>query len=132
MRDGTCASTTRTVHLDRNAHQAPTSRFHFARMRQAEQAARNLSTRHSAHIVLGNLTGITWEQAAEVAAARDSYYLLAAAHRNAAHRIERRDRRAENRLLLRQNPARYARLTMRALMTEARHAVRSIRKAVNL
>ena len=71
---------------------APSAASHYAAMRRAEQAARSLSTRHSAHIVLGGLTGITWDEVAEVAAARDSYYLLAAAHRNAARRRARIER----------------------------------------
>ncbi|WP_266508875.1 hypothetical protein [Streptomyces sp. NBC_00878] len=107
-----------------------TSNYHYAEMRCAQRTARSLSARHSAHIVLGNLTGIPWEQVTKVAAIRDSYYLLAAAHRSAARRIERRDRRAGNRRLLCEDPARYARLTTRAVISETRHIVRSIRKAV--
>lgn len=110
----------------------PTSNYHFARMRCAEQTARSLSARHSAHIVLGGLTGIAWDQVTEVAAARDSYYLLAAAHRAAGVKRQRAERRTANRRLFRQDPARYTRLTVRAWASEVRHTVRSIRRAVNV
>lgn len=79
--------------VDHHRPTAPSAASHYAAMRRAEQAARSLSTQHSAHIVLGGLTGITWDEVTEVAAARDSYYLLAAAHRSAAKRMERGDRR---------------------------------------
>ncbi|MFF7476648.1 hypothetical protein [Streptomyces sp. NPDC008092] len=72
MRDGTCASTTRTAHLGDNVRPVRTSRYHYAHMRCAEQAAAHAPNR----------------------ATRDSYYLLAAAHRAAAGRIEKRSRRA--------------------------------------
>lgn len=134
MKDRT-TTLSRAPHPDDNVQPvAPrrTSNYHYAHMRCAQRTAQSLSARHSAHIVLGNLTGIPWEQVTEVAAVRDSYYLLAAAHRNAARRIERRDRRAENRRLLCQEPARYARLTTRSFISEARHVVRSIRRAVSV
>lgn len=108
------------------------SGFHYAHMRAAEQTARRLSVSHSAHTVLGGLTGITWDQLNEAAAARDSYYLLAAAHRTAGQRRERAERRAADRKLFRQDPARFLRLLARSAGSNAGAAVRSIRRAVNV
>lgn len=73
---------------------ARTSNFHFARMRCAEDMARSLSVRHTTLTVFSGLSVATRGEADQVAAARDSYYLLAAAHRAAGRRIERRVRRA--------------------------------------
>lgn len=83
--------------LERAEHRLPvtrTSRYHFARMRCAEDMACSLSVRHTTLTVFSGLSVATRAEADQVAAVRDSYYLLAAAHRNAAYRIERRSRRA--------------------------------------
>lgn len=74
-------------------HPTRTPQFHYASMRCAEQSARSLSVQMS---VRGFLAGLADETSAaefaELKAARTSYYLLALAHRNAAHRLERRAR----------------------------------------
>lgn len=93
---------------------ARTSNYHYAAMRRAEQAARSLSTRHSAHTVLAGLTGVTWEEQAETAAARDSYYLLAAAHRSAARKRERAENRALAWNAFTEGPAAYIGCTVRS------------------
>jgi hypothetical protein len=49
-----------------------------------------------------------------VAAARDSYYLLAAAHRAAGRKRERAEQRVLARAAFREDPARYARATVRS------------------
>ncbi|MCI3279122.1 hypothetical protein [Streptomyces cylindrosporus] len=81
MRDGTCASTTSSSVLVDNVHQVParTANFHYARMRCAEATAARLS--------------VSRGELADAAAVRDSYYLLAAAHRSAARRCEKRAQR---------------------------------------
>jgi hypothetical protein len=68
-----------------------TPNWHYAAMRRAEDAARGLSVRHSTLTVVGGLIGTSRDEASQMAAARDSYYRLAAAHRNAARRLERRE-----------------------------------------
>lgn len=114
---------------------APTSRYHYARMRCAEDAARSLSVRHSVHTVLGGLTVIPREQA-EFAAVRDSYYLLAAAHRNAARRIERRACRALAWSDFKAHPflqiGVMAGDRARGVRRKACRLVRSVRRAVNV
>lgn len=114
------------------ASPAPTSRYHYARMRQAEQAARGLSAQHSAHVVLGNLTGIPWDQVTEVAAARDSYYRLAAAHRAAAARRERRENRAAAWADFRDRPVYIAGVYASSYARDVRRIARSIRRAVSV
>lgn len=101
-------------HSTHSASTAPTSNYHYARMRCAEDAARSLSVRHSVHTVLGGLTGIPREQQAEIAAVRDSYYLLAAAHRSAARRIERRENRSLSWNAFKEGPAAYIGCTVRS------------------
>lgn len=85
--DLTSAGTGRFVRPVRTPH------YHYASMRCAEQSARDISVQLS---VRGFLAGLTDEtSAAEIAklkAARTSYYLLAAAHRSAARRLERGQR----------------------------------------
>ena len=70
-----------------------TPNWHYASMRCAEDAARSISVQMS---VRGFLAGLTDETSAaefaEMKAARTSFYLLAAAHRNAARRLERGER----------------------------------------
>jgi hypothetical protein len=73
---------------------ARTANHHYAQMRCAEDTARRLSSDIVAHNTLATMTGIAWDDQADRVAVRDSYYLLAAAHRAGAHRIERRSRRA--------------------------------------
>ena len=84
---------TRTSDLGDNVTQVPTitSNHHYARMRCAEDAARGLSVQHSVRMFTGSSTP---DEIADLRARRDSYYLLAAAHRAAARRVERRVRRA--------------------------------------
>lgn len=70
-----------------------TANFHFAAMRRAEQAARGLSVQYSTRrFVAAFDPDTTPDSLAKLAAVRDSYYLLAAAHRQAAHRLERGQR----------------------------------------
>lgn len=80
-------------HPGDNVHQAPapTANHHYARMRCAEDAARSLSVQHSVRMFTGSSTP---DEIADLRARRDSYYLLAAAHRAAARRVECRVRRA--------------------------------------
>lgn len=59
--------------------------WHYAAMRRAESAARSISVRRS----VGSIPAGELEAAKAV---QNSYYLLAAAHRNAAHRLERGER----------------------------------------
>ncbi|WP_405747756.1 hypothetical protein [Streptomyces canus] len=66
----------------------PTPNWHYAAMRRAEDAARGLSVQHSVRMFAG---GSTVDEIADLRARRDSYYRLAAAHRNAARRLERRE-----------------------------------------
>src|SRR4051812_44402031 len=68
-----------------------TSRYHFAAMRCAEQTARNLSVQTS---VRGFLGAGSLDEFNQLKAVRDSYDLLAVAHREAGRRVERRTRRA--------------------------------------
>lgn len=71
----------------------PTPNSHYAAARRAENAARSLSVRFSVRSFTGQFAGdASPEDRAELAAARDSFYLLAAAHRQAAHRMERGQR----------------------------------------
>ncbi|MEU7338685.1 hypothetical protein [Streptomyces sp. NPDC007074] len=62
---------------------------HYARMRCAEQAARSLSVRLTVRRSVG---AISREEFTRMRAAEDSFYLLAAAYRQAAHRMERGQR----------------------------------------
>lgn len=70
-----------------------TANWHYAAARRAENAARSLSVRSS---VLGFTSafgdGTTADERANLRSVRDSYYLLVAAHRAAAHRLERGQR----------------------------------------
>jgi len=56
--------------------------FHLAAMRRAEDAARSVSVRRS-------VGSIPADELAEAKAVQSSYYLLAAAHRGAARRLDR-------------------------------------------
>lgn len=62
-----------------------TSNWHYASMRCAEDAARSISVRRS----VGSVPAGELETAKAV---QSSYYLLAAAHRSAARRLERGER----------------------------------------
>ncbi|WP_069744748.1 MULTISPECIES: hypothetical protein [unclassified Streptomyces] len=99
---------------------ARTSRYHYAAMRRAEDAARSLSVRHS---IVGFLGSEPATDIADMAAVRDSYYRLAAAHRVAARKRER----AENRTLawaaFREGPAAYIGCTVRSWAYRIRGAV---------
>jgi len=68
----------------------PTPNSHFAAMRRYEDAARSVSVRRSA----GSIPASELEAAM---ATQESYYLLAAAYRCAAHRRERAERFAASR-----------------------------------
>ncbi|MGY4902543.1 hypothetical protein [Streptomyces sp. 900116325] len=62
-----------------------TPNYHYAAMRRAEGAARSISVRRSVgSMPAGELN--------EAKAVQSSYYRLAAAHRSAAHRLERPQR----------------------------------------
>lgn len=74
-------------------HHRPTPNSHYAAARHADAAARSLSVRFSVRSFTGQFAGdASPEDRAELAAVRDSFYLLAAAHRQAAHRMERGQR----------------------------------------
>ena len=133
MRDGTCASTTGTVHPNDFVHQvaasvsaldssedsrpvARTSRYHFAAMRRAEDAARGISIRRS--------TGsIPADELDKAKAAQNSYYLLAAAHRSAAHKRERAENRALAWAAFTEGPAAYIGCAVRSWAYRIRGAV---------
>ena len=69
-----------------------TPEFHYAAARSAADVARSLSLRFTVRSFTGGFANNVDEVAAERAelkAARDSYSLLAAAHRAAARRMER-------------------------------------------
>lgn len=68
-----------------------TPNWHYAAARRAENAARSLSVQASVRGFLGDLAG-TRDEHAKMIAARDSYHQLVAAHRAAAHRLERGQR----------------------------------------
>ena len=63
--------------------------WHYAAMRRAESAARGITVRQTFGTALGEISA---DEFAEMRAVQDSYYRLAAAHSNAAHRLERRER----------------------------------------
>jgi len=70
-----------------------TPNWHYASMRCAEDAARSLSVQYSTRRFTAAFDpDATPESLAELATVRDSYYLLAAAHRSAARRLERGER----------------------------------------
>jgi hypothetical protein len=105
-------------------------------MRCAEDTARSLSVQHTTLTVFGGLDGATRAEADQVAAARDSYYLLAAAHRAAGRRIERRSRRALAWSDFKANPVMEtywkAGDVARLVSRKAGRLVRSIRRMVNV
>jgi hypothetical protein len=120
----------RALHLDDNVHQAGqtvvrTSNFHYAHMRCAESTARSITVRQAFGAAFG---AVSADEFAELRTIQDSYYRLAAAHRNAGRRIERRERRAENWAYFRQNPARM----VRSIARDWARSVRSILRAVNV
>lgn len=91
MKDRT-ATPSRAPHPVDNVHPAArTSRYHYAAMRRADGTARSISVQTS---VRGFLGAGSLDEFNRLKAVRDSYYLLAAAHRAAGRRIERRSRRA--------------------------------------
>lgn len=63
----------------------PTARHHLAAMRRAEDAARSISVRRS----VGSIPAGQLDKAMAV---QESYYLVAAAYRQAARRLERGER----------------------------------------
>jgi hypothetical protein len=113
-----------------------TARFHYAAMRRAEDAARGLSVQYSVRRFAGAFDpDTTPESLAELSAARDSYYLLAHAHRAAARRIERNARWALAWSDFKANPfleiGILAGDRVRGLRRKASRLVRSIRRAVS-
>ncbi|MFJ8727668.1 hypothetical protein [Streptomyces sp. NPDC093269] len=84
--------------MNRIAQKAPTSastpNYHYAAARRAESAARTISVRTS---IDGFLHTAPADEIAEARRVMDSHYKLAAAHRQAAHRLER-GQRIRNRL----------------------------------
>lgn len=97
-----------------------TSNFHYAAMRCAEDVARGLSVQHSVRMFAGRSAA---DEIADLRATRDSYYLLAAAHRSAGRKRERAERRTAVWADFRQDPARYTRSTVRAWARAIRRAV---------
>ncbi|WP_330328208.1 hypothetical protein [Streptomyces pseudovenezuelae] len=128
---------TRTSHLVDNVHPVPrTANYHYAAMRRAEDAGRGLSVQHSARRFAGAFDpDTTPESLAELAAARDSYYLLAIAHRQAARRIERNARWALAWSDFKANPFLQVGIMAgdraRGLRRKASRLVRTIRRAVS-
>lgn len=102
-------------------------------MRCAQDTARSFSVQTS---VRGFLGAASVDELQQLKAARDSYYLLAAAHRNAARRIERRSRRALAWSDFKANPLAEtywkAGDVARLLHRKASRLVRSIRRAVSV
>lgn len=68
---------------------APTPNFHYASMRHAEQSARHIASLLPLRRPLGEVAAVEFD---ELRAAQASFYLLAAAHRAAGHRLERGER----------------------------------------
>lgn len=91
----------------------PAVSYHYAAMRRAESAANSISVRLSVRGFLGSEPA---EEIARLKAVRDSYYRLAAAHRNAARRLERGER-------MRARLERVVRLVTRGSLRAARAAV---------
>lgn len=91
----------------------PAVSYQYAAMRRAESAASSVSVRLSVRGFLGSEPA---EEIARLKAVRDSYYLLAAAHRNAARRLERGER-------MRARLERVVRLVTRGSLRAARAAV---------
>lgn len=111
-------STTRALeHPPTVVRPARTPNYHYASMRCAEQSARGISVQLS---VRGFLAGFADEslpaEIAEMRAAQSSYYLLAAAHRSAARRLERGER---------------LRIRLEALVRPVTRIVRNVRRAVS-
>lgn len=80
-------------HADHPVRPARTANYHYAHMRCAEDAARSISVQLSVRGFLSRLTDETSaDEFAALKARRDSLYLLAAAHRSAARRLERGER----------------------------------------
>jgi hypothetical protein len=73
------------VTVDAPSTTAPTAHSHYAHARCAEDAARSISVRRS----VGSIPASELDEAKAV---QSSYYLLAAAYRSAAHRLERGER----------------------------------------
>jgi len=99
--------------LEHGARPAPvrltgTPNWHYASMRCAEDAARSISVRRSRG-------SIPADDLAAAKATQASYYLLAAAHRNAARRLERGER---------------LRIRVAAFVRPVTRIVRSVRRAV--
>lgn len=95
-----------------------TPNWHYAAARRAESAARSLSVQASVRGFLGDLAGTRGDHA-KVIAARDSYYLLVAAHRAAAHRMER-GQRLRYRLSVLTHPAHKVANRVRRILNERR------------
>jgi hypothetical protein len=83
---------------------ARTANYHYAAMRRAEDAARSLSIQTSTRGFLG---AGPLDEFNQMKAARDSYYLLAVAHRAAARKRERRENRALAWSAFKEGPAAY-------------------------
>jgi len=109
-----------------------TANYHYAAMRRAEDAARSLSIQTSARGFLG---AGPLDEFNQMKATRDSYYLLAAAHRQAARRIERNARLALAWSDFKANPfleiGIMAGDRARGLRRKASRLIRNIRRAVN-
>jgi hypothetical protein len=111
---------------------APTARSHYAAARRYENAARSLSTRITVRSSFGGALGeFPADEIAALKAQRDDYHRLVAAYRSAGWKRERAERRAANRRLFRQEPARYMRLAARDMASTVRSAVRRIVRAVS-
>ena len=117
----------RALHPVDNVHPVSrTSNFHYAYMRCAEQAARGLSVQYSTRRFTAAFDpDATPDSLAKLAAVRDSYYLLAAAYRQAGLRRERADNRAAAWAGFRSRPVAYSRAVVR-------DTVRSLRRSVGV
>lgn len=92
-----------------------TANYHFAAMRRAETAASSLSVQYSTRRFFAAFDpDTTPDSLAQLAATRDSYYLLAAAHRTAAHKRQRRENRALAWTAFKEGPAAYVGCTVRS------------------
>jgi hypothetical protein len=101
-------STSTPERADHPVRLTGTPNWHYAAMRRYENAARGISVRRS----VGSIPVAELDAAKAV---QTSYYLMAAAHRNAAHRLERGER---------------IRIRVEAIVRPVTRIVRSVRRAV--
>lgn len=86
-------STSTLKRADHPVRLTGTPNWHYAAMRRAQDAAGSMSVRLSVRGVVDGFAGVASDdELAALKAHRDSLYLLAAAHRGAARRLERGER----------------------------------------